>query len=215
MSSPIFRAFLDESSANRGEGLQEYLVCAALIDDEDCHSVREQLRPLLKPGQIKLHWTDESERRRREIVSRIVRLGTMNIVVSHLDAHRNRVERYRRKSLELLYHHLIESETFDLTLECRSDSQDRSDRAHIVGLQSQGLDRRLRLSHQRGGDEPLLWIADAVLGSINAAYTGNASHYEELQATLLIQARTTESLELEKAKDPGSSRPAGVPRSSS
>jgi hypothetical protein len=189
-----FRAFLDESSANRGDELQEYLVCAALIDGEDCDSVREQLRPLLLPGQIKLHWTDESERRRRDIVSRIVGLGPMSIVVSHLDARRKRVERYRRKSLEVLYHELVAMETFDLTLECRSDSQDKEDRAHIVGLQSQGLDRRLRIGHQRGGDEPLLWIADAVLGSINAAHLGNPGHYDELRSTLLIEARTTDSL---------------------
>ncbi|MBF4632766.1 hypothetical protein ITJ42_16235 [Clavibacter michiganensis subsp. phaseoli] len=194
MSSPVFRAFLDESSANRGDERQEYLVCAALISDADCDSVREQLRPLLLPGQIKLHWTDESERRRRDIVSRIVDLGPMNIVVSHLDARRKRVERYRRKSLEVLYHELVTMETFDLTLECRSDSQDKDDRAHIVALQSQGLDRRLRIGHQRGGDEPLLWIADAVLGSINAAHLGNSEHYDELQSTLLIEARTSDSL---------------------
>ncbi|RII95472.1 hypothetical protein DZF95_00870 [Clavibacter michiganensis] len=195
MPASAFRAFLDESTASRGDERQEYLVCAALIDETDCDSIREQLRPLLLPGQIKLHWTDESDRRHRDIVSRIVELGPMNIVVSHLDTYRKKVERYRRKSLETLYHELVTMETFDLTLECRSDGQDKADRAHIVGLQSQGLDRRLRIGHQRGGDEPLLWIADAVLGSINAAHLGNPDHYDELRSTLLIEARTTDSLD--------------------
>lgn len=189
-----FRAFLDESSADRGSGHQEYLVCAALLTDDSCSDARDLLRPLLLPGQIKLHWTGESERRRRVIVSRIVELGPMNIVVSHRDLRRRRVERYRRKCLEMLYHELIGLEVFDLTLECRSTAQDRDDRAHIVGLQAQGLDRRLRIAHRRGGDEPLLWIADAVLGAINSARLGDHRHLDELRTTLIIESRTPESL---------------------
>ena len=189
-----FRAFIDESSALRDDDRQEYLVCGALLPDDACEDIREQLRPLLLPGQIKLHWTDESERRRRDIVGQIVELGPMNVVVSHLDARRRRVERYRRKCLELLYHELLAMEVFDLTLECRSDAQDRSDRAHMVALQAQGLDRQLRIGHRRGGDEPLLWIADAVLGAINAAHMGESTHLESLRSTLLIDVRTPDSL---------------------
>ena len=170
-------------------------MCAALLSDESCDSIRDQLRPLLLPGQVKFHWTDESESRRRKIVSRIVELGPMNVVVSHLDVRRRRVERYRRKSLESLYHELVGLEVFDLTLECRSTAQDGYDRAHIVGLQGQGLDRRLRIAHSRGGDEPLLWIADAVLGAINSAHLGESSHIDELRTTVLIESRTPESLD--------------------
>jgi hypothetical protein len=148
-----YRAFLDESSANRGEERQEYLVCAALIDVDACDNIREQLRPLLLPGQIKFHWTDESDRR------------------------------------------LVAVDVFDLMLECRSDSQDKSDRAHIVALQNQGLDRRVRIGHQRGGDEPLLWIADTVLGAINSEYLGDSAFISELRATLLIEERTPASLQ--------------------
>ncbi len=36
-------------------------MCAALVPSGDCEGVREQLRPLLLPGQIKFHWTDESD----------------------------------------------------------------------------------------------------------------------------------------------------------
>jgi hypothetical protein len=190
-----YRAFLDESSANRGEERQEYLVCAALVDADACDNVREQLRPLLLPGQIKFHWTDESDRRRRQIVARIVELGPMSIVVSHLDARRKKTERFRRKTLESVYHELVAMDVFDLTLECRSDSQDKSDRAHIVALQNQSLDRRVRIGHRRGGDEPLLWIADAVLGAINSEYLGDSAFISELRGTLLIEERTPDSLQ--------------------
>lgn len=194
MSVTSYRAFLDESSANRGPDHQEYLLCAALVPAEECDEIREQLRPLLLPGQIKFHWTDESEKRKHDIVRRIVELGPMSIVYSHLDARRNRTERYRRKTLESVYHSLVAMEVFDLTLECRTDAQDGYDVQHIVGLQGQGFDRRLRISHLRGGDEPLLWIADAVLGSLNAEYQGEDSYISALRSTLLIEERTPESL---------------------
>ena len=169
-------------------------MCAALIPENLCVGIREQLTPLLLPGQVKFHWTDESDRRKRLIVTRIVELGPMNVIVSHLDARRKKVERYRRKTLETMYHELVDMNVFDLTLECRSDSQDKSDRAHIVGLQGQGLDPRVRINHRRGGDEPLLWIADAVLGAINANYLGEGSFLSDLEATLLIEKRTPDSM---------------------
>lgn len=187
---------MDESSANRGPNHQEYLLCAALVPVEECDDIREQLRPLLLPGQIKFHWTDESDRRKHDIVRRIVELGPMSIVYSHLDVRRKKTERYRRKTLESVYHSLVDMEVFDLTLECRTNAQDRYDVQHIVGLQGQGLDKRLRISHLRGGDEPLLWIADAVLGSLNAEYQGEDSYIAALRSTLLIEERTAESLDL-------------------
>lgn len=195
VSDPVFRAFLDESSANRGEAQQEYLVCAALIPDFECDDLRDQLGPLLLPGQVKVHWTDESERRRQEIVARIVELGPINVVISHLDARRRKVERYRRKCLERTYHELIDMQVYDLTLECRTDNQDRDDLAHIVALRGQGMDRQLRISHRRGGDEPLLWIADVVLGAVNSAHLGQEQHLEALQSTLMIEERTADSLQ--------------------
>jgi len=187
------KGFLDESSAHRDQGRQEYLVCAALLCASDCDDIREQLRPLLLPGQVKLHWSAESDRRRRAIIDEIVRLGPMNVVVSHLGVPSKRDERYRRKCLEAVYHEMVTMDVFDLTLESRSSHQDRGDRAHVVALQGQGLDRRLRIGHRRGGDDPLLWIADAVLGAINSAHAGKPRHLEALKETLLVELRTADS----------------------
>ncbi|GAA1483765.1 hypothetical protein [Brachybacterium fresconis] len=187
-------AFVDESSANRGAATQEYLIGAAILDAEHQDSIREELLPLLLPGQIKLHWTDESERRRRRIVDAIVAVGPMNVIVTHLSERQRKTERFRRKCLEVLYYELAGAEVLEVTLESRSSVQDSKDRAHIVALQNQGLDRGVRIQHLRGGDEPLLWIADAVLGSINAAYLGNPAHLAALQSTILLEQRTPESL---------------------
>jgi len=202
MVDPSLRAFLDESSARRDNGQQIYLVCAAMLPAERCEALREHLRPLLLPGQIKLHWTAESERRRKSIVSRILELGPLNVVVSHVDEHRKKTERYRRKCLETLYYALSDEEVFDLTLESRDRKQDGNGRAHIVNLQGQGLDRRLRIRHQRGGDEPLLWIADAVLGAINADHRGVSDHLEALRETIYLDMCTPGSARLQADERP-------------
>lgn len=193
VTHPSFAAFIDESSAVRSATAQEYLVCSAIIPEDAYDAFRTALSPLRLPGQIKLHWTDESPRRRREIVTRIAELGPMNVVLRHLDARRRKVERYRRKCLESLYHELVMMEVFDLTLECRTEAQDRSDRAHIVALQGQGLDRRVRIQHRRGGDEPLLWIADVVLGAMNSAELGDPTYLDVLKSTILLETCTPDS----------------------
>lgn len=179
----------------RSADRQEYLIGAALIPAGLCEEVREQVRKLALPGQIKLHWTDEGESRRRAIVKRLAELAPMTVVITHLSERMKKNERCRRKCLEALYHDMVEMESFDLTLEHRSDAQNSKDRAHIVSLQGQGLDKRVRIDHRRGGDEPLLWIADVLLGAVNAAEIGEPGHLEALQDTILIRHRTADSLE--------------------
>ncbi|WP_091487855.1 hypothetical protein [Microbacterium pygmaeum] len=195
MPSESFRAFVDESSVLRSTDRQEYLIGAALIPINLCEEVRERVRTLALPGQIKLHWTDEGESRRRTIVKRLAELAPMTVVITHLSERMRRNERCRRKCLEALYHDMVELESFELTLEHRSDAQNLQDRAHIVALQGQGLDKRVRIDHRRGGDEPLLWIADVLLGAVNAAEIGEPGHLEALQNTILIRHRTADSLQ--------------------
>ena len=200
-SATTYRGFVDESTAMRSASHQEYLIGAALLPVDQIDEVREQLTPLLLPGQIKLHWTDEQPARRRQIVDKICALGSVNIVITHLDEPRRKTERFRRKCLEELYHEMVSMEIFDLTLEARTGPQDRNDVAHLVALRSQGIDPRMRIDHCRGGDEPLLWIPDIVLGAINAAHVGEARHLEALSESLLIHRRTADSLLLASASE--------------
>lgn len=118
----------------------------------------------------------------------------MNFIVTHLSQRQAKTERFRRKCLETLYYELVSAEVYSVTLESRDQAQDKRDRGHIVGLQGQGLNRSVRIQHLRGGDEPLLWIADAVLGSLNSAYLGEPKHLEALQDTIVLQQHTPDSL---------------------
>ncbi|WP_231595124.1 hypothetical protein [Salinibacterium sp. SWN1162] len=208
MPSPItFHAFADESSANRGESQQEYLIGAALVPVDECEDVRERLRPLLLPGQIKLHWTDESESRRRRIIALLCELGTMNVVIAHRSTRQKKTERFRRKCLGDFYSEMTAMNVQDVTLESRSPKQDKLDRAHIVGLQNSGQSKGVRITHLRGGDEPLLWIADAALGAINADYLGEKSHLEALSHTFVVHRCTSESLTPEEFSSGKNERP--------
>lgn len=118
----------------------------------------------------------------------------MTVVITHLSERMRKTERCRRKCLETLYLEMSGMGIHDLTLEHRSESQNARDRAHIVALQGQGLDRQLRIDHVRGGDEPLLWIADILLGAVNAASQGRPDHLEALQETIVVHQRTADSL---------------------
>lgn len=71
--------------------------------------------PRSAPAQTTFRaFADESSAHRApdQQVACIAGLGSMNIVISHLDARRTRAERYRRKCLETLYHELIQMEVF-------------------------------------------------------------------------------------------------------
>lgn len=190
-------AFGDESSAVRSETHQEYLVGAVVLPSTDLNDIREELRPLLLPGQIKLHWTAESEKRRRHIVDALAGLGAMHFVISHVSTRSNKTERFRRKCLESLYYELAGAEIHAVTLESRNLHQDKADRAQIVALQGQGLDRRLRIEHALGGDEPLLWIPDALLGAVNSKRLGDSHHWERFEENVIVDDVTSDSMTLD------------------
>lgn len=120
MPPELLRAYIDESVALRPRGQQEYLIGAALVADDASDEVRGHLRALALPGQLKLHWKDESETRRRWIVGRIAELAPMTVVVTQMSEAARRTERCRRKCLEVLYHELVAMHVHDAVLEQRS-----------------------------------------------------------------------------------------------
>lgn len=187
-------AYLDESSVLRSADSQEYLVCAAVIPDDSAEELRGQLQSLRLKGQIKLHWTDESEARRRKIVAVVSELTPMTAVVTHISQRQNKTERFRRKCLETLYYELASMGVRNVVCEARTSAQNQKDIAHIVALRGQKVvDRDFTISHCRGGDDPLLWIPDIFLGAINAKHQGEDSYYETLRELLILERRTPES----------------------
>jgi len=192
--NPQYVAYIDESSSAHPPAQQEYMVCAAIIDTNSLESVRDALLPLRLPGQIKLHWTDESDKRRQQIIDALCAIDSMQAIISHRSEFSRKTERFRRKCLEQLYFELSEMGIRDITLEGRQAAQNRLDIAHIVALQGQGQHPGLRLRHARGGDDPLLWIPDAVPGALNSVELGNAHYWEALQDKIVLNRATPDSL---------------------
>lgn len=193
--SPEFCAYLDESSASRGEDRQEYLVCAAVLQSEHLDDLREQLLPLRLKGQIKLHWSDESEQRRKKIVAAVSGMQQMSAIVSHMSQPQKKTERFRRKCLETLYYELAAMGIGELVCESRSDSLNKKDLQHISLLRNQkAVAKEFRITHCLGGDDPLLWLPDIFLGAVNAKHRGDSSYYDALKGFLIVERRTPDSL---------------------
>lgn len=187
-------AYVDESSAPRPPGHQEYMVCAAIVNIDDVETVREALYSLRLPGQMKLHWTDERDSRRRKIVDTLSSIESMQAIITHRSSPSRKTERFRRKCLEQMYYELSDMQIQNVTLESRQEAQNKKDREHIVALQGQGQCTDLRIKHVRGGDDPLLWIPDAVLGAFNSMHLGHDQFWEPIQNKLLLTRQTPDSL---------------------
>lgn len=78
--SPDLHAFVDESTRRF-----DYLICAATLSVRDLGSSRTTLRNLRARGQRRLHFADESDPRRRKILSAMAELETETVlyVASH------------------------------------------------------------------------------------------------------------------------------------
>ncbi|WPF66330.1 MULTISPECIES: hypothetical protein [unclassified Corynebacterium] len=157
-------------------------------------AVRSALLPLRLPGQIKLHWTDESKKRKEEIIAAVSRLDAIQVIITHRSEKSRKTERYRRKCLEQLYFELSDMQINEVTLESRHPTQNRKDIEHIVALQAGGQSTNIHLHHIRRGDEPLLWIPDIILGTINSLHSGTSRDWEKISDKVILNRSTPESL---------------------
>jgi hypothetical protein len=167
-----------------------YIVCAVVVSDAEASLIRAAVKPFLLPGQVKFHWKIEPESRRHAFLSVITNFGFDALMVCDQTSYKGHQERQRRKALELLYAQLELQNIFDVTLEARTPSQNRLDIAHIAGLKSGGNFARFRLSHLRGGDDPILWIPDVLLGARHALRKGQESYADALGRVHLVELLT-------------------------
>ena len=189
MTHQNLRAYVDESSVIHDSN-QEYRICAVLVPLRIETELRETLKRFLSKGQTKFHWTQEDRRRRQRFTDFISRQNIDCLVVTHSDERRRNDERYRRKCFEKLYQELATHDISNISIEARSKSQNLLDIEHIVGLRGRGLYSNLYLTHIAGKEEPLLWIADAILGAVNAAELGDETYAQKFSPSSLRLMRT-------------------------
>ncbi len=179
-------AYGDESQPDRRVAPGEYVLAFALVGDAAAEETRELVRGLKLPGQRKLHWHSEDERRRRDLTKFVADLDTAHLVAvrTHATEHS---ERRRRMCLKRLLPELEQRGVTAVALEAREKRQNADDVALIQALRAgRELRATLRMQHPRGPGEPLLWIADIVAGAVTAHRQGQSEHYERLASRIQL-----------------------------
>jgi hypothetical protein len=171
-------AYVDES-LRVGSGL--YVLAAVIVANRDADRHRDTLRGLLYRGQERLHWRDESQRRRGQLIEAVCGLGNTGVVVIATGMAPRRQERARRKCIERLLAELVDREIGSVVFERRHHALDARDRAMIAALQRQRvLPPAFRATWQPPVNEPLLWLADIAAGAVSLAETGDDSYWNEV-----------------------------------
>jgi len=147
-------AFVDESIRSG------YLLSAAVVATGDLAVARGKLRELCKPGQRRLHMKDESDSRRREILSALAGLEISVHLYRAPTAGRSAREA-RDRCFHALVPALVELGVDRLVIEsCGQDHRDVQV-IHQALAPSQAWDD-LDYLHLAPAAEPLLWAADVV-----------------------------------------------------
>jgi hypothetical protein len=171
-------AFIDESLRARS-GL--YVLVAVIAADSDADAHRQAMSALLHRGQLRLHWRDESAKRRSQLVSALCRLRLTGAVVIAAGVASRRQERARRKCVERLLAELVTRGIATMTFEQRHDELDARDRALVAALKRrQSLPAAARASWQSAVNEPLLWLPDIAAGAAALAETGDPIYWNAL-----------------------------------
>jgi hypothetical protein len=178
-------AYVDESLRVR-EGL--YVLAAVLVADAQADRHREELRALLHRHQLRLHWRDESSRRREQLIDAVAALQDTGAVVIAAGVAPGRQERARRKCIERLLAELAGRGIATVVFERRHKELDARDRAMIAALRrQQSLPAALSASWLPAVDEPLLWLPDIAAGAASLAETGNDTHWKQLAAAFSVE----------------------------
>ncbi|MCY4367911.1 MAG: hypothetical protein OXF41_00525 [bacterium] len=146
-------AYVDESI--RGH---DYMLGVTLILASDTKAIRKRLRAMVLRGQRRIHFSSESNHRRRALLTDIAALRTSSIV--YLARHHDQPAA-REAILTTMVHDLLKEPTARLVLESRA-GQDQQDRSVISRATGSSSRTRLSYGHEVGYHEPLLWVPDAV-----------------------------------------------------
>lgn len=157
-----------------------YLLGAALADEVTAVQAREAMLGIHKKGP-KLHWRDLDPRAKTLSVEAVASLSLDHIVVIASPLDPRRQERARAKCIERLCWEVEELGGTSVTFEARTQSLNQRDRQLIPKLRGKGaLPVGLRVDWLRGSEDPMLWIADQVLGAIGDAEAGEPRYFKTI-----------------------------------
>lgn len=166
-------AWMDESLRTRVDGPGTYVLAAVVCPPERCDEIRGCLRCLLRKRQPRLHWKEETDRRRDLIAGALGSWGLPALVVVGRPMDPRKQERARRLCFAGLVDHLGTRGVSRLWIDARTPSLNRRDRQMVDALRSQRrLPHGLRVDVARPLQEPMLWLPDIVAGAVKAGLDG-------------------------------------------
>ena len=168
-------AFVDESARVRPPGL--YVLAGVIVPVDDLADIRYEVRAAVPHRQLRFHWRDEQQRRRREFVKHTAQLDLSFVFVAGTPLKATRQERARRQCLRRLLWEFGERGVTDVVFESRDEPLNIRDRQVIAASQRASQSRQgLRYSFAWSKQEPLLWLPDALAGAVTAAAAGDPEY---------------------------------------
>lgn len=147
--------FVDETKG------RSYVVVAVLLPADSLSTARKQLRALCKSGQRRIHFTNEGDRRRRELLAAMCALDLRAVIYDgarHGKDHRAA----RRACLDAVVSDLAVLDAQMLVVEL-DESVVANDRRWLYAqVRATGCERRLRYVHKRAHEEELPAIPDGI-----------------------------------------------------
>lgn len=160
-------------------------MAAVLVPDELQAAITTRLRAYVAPGQRRWHFRDERLASRRRFLAEVAQLHEHEVgavVFCCPTPSQRKSEQARVRCLWNLVAELREREVQTAVFESRQEHNDRKDRREIMAAQRDGVaSADLVYRHGRPKEEPLLWVADAIVGAVGLSV---ASHDQELAQLL-------------------------------
>jgi hypothetical protein len=168
-------AWVDESVVVGGtkHPYGAYTLAAAVTETAAADDIRADLRRLTLTQGGRLHWVDESNKRRDRIAAAIAAVDLAAIVTVGSPVHRSKQERARRCCMERLFYELGLMGVNRVCLESRTATPDQRDLRLLDYARDKGVvPAGLKVDFARPKDEPMLWLPDAVAGAVTASNLG-------------------------------------------
>ncbi|MCG2623027.1 hypothetical protein LVY72_14080 [Arthrobacter sp. I2-34] len=179
-------AWGDESMRTSKVSEPMYLLGAALADEATAAEAREAMRMIHRSGP-KLHWRDLDHKAKLQSVETIASLSLDHLVVVATPLDPKRQERARAKCIERLCWEVEDLGGSQVILEARTPSLNARDRNLIPKLRGKSaLPVNLRVDWLRGSEDPMLWVADQVLGAYGDAETGDERYMSVIIQDVLV-----------------------------
>lgn len=188
--SSVISAWVDESGSDPRYDRGAYLLGAVIALDDQVDSIRQAFSELKKPTETKIHWHVDSPSRRREVIAVMAEVPIEGLVVVRCEEG-IKPERNRRKCLEVLIEDLERLGCGPVVFEARGAADNRRDRQLLDGLRRRGCGGGIRMDHVPGPKDPMLWIADALCGSVVAYRRGERSYLDMLDSCIEVKDIST------------------------